>query len=311
MEGYTNLFKSKKEIEEEIQEIKDVLFRFETNNAEIFQQQISQISDRETVLKIKRVLQNARELYNVIRLLGHYDLLDIVDFKKLDSLYKETVNHLALLNSKEALENNTDETNLLNIALEDIIFSFTKLSEEELIIADQLKDILRKTREGLESNFDKKDPEFISLYDELKRLFKMKNLDEVSQDEMRSNIGLLNKIYDKVKELNRRNNQLKTKYREDPKYARTHKRLLEREPFSKLERQLWESLTRLKEEADTKVLQNRRLLSNESYFTQQMKRLVIDRFESDSKITLDADSTDYINDLVVNEYLNEYKGIAQ
>ena len=47
---------------------------------------------------------------------------------------------------------------------------FRKVSEEELIIADQLKDILRKTREALGGNFDQKDPEFVSLYDELKRL---------------------------------------------------------------------------------------------------------------------------------------------
>ncbi len=76
-------------------------------------------------------------------------------------------------------------TNLLNVALENVLFMFRKVSEEELIIADQLKDILRKTREALGGNFDQKDPEFISLYDELKRLFDKKNLDEISQEEMK------------------------------------------------------------------------------------------------------------------------------
>src|SRR5690606_17505784 len=36
MELYSNLFKSKEEIEEEIADIKEILFHFDTNNAELF-----------------------------------------------------------------------------------------------------------------------------------------------------------------------------------------------------------------------------------------------------------------------------------
>ena len=82
-----------------------------------------------------------------------------------------------------------------------------KLSEVLL-----LKDTLRKTREVLAGNFDKKDPEFISLKEELERLFKKKKLSEVSQEEMNANIGALNKIHEKIKELNRQNNLLSNKY---------------------------------------------------------------------------------------------------
>jgi hypothetical protein len=157
---FSTLFLSKEEIEEEISEIKEILFHYDTENAELFSQQISQIQDRNIVLKIKKALGNAKSLYNLIRLFGHFDLLEKVDFKKLSQLYREAENHLALLNTKEALENNIDNTNLLNVALEDVLFHFTKISEEELVLADELKDTLRKTRETLASNFDKKDPEF-------------------------------------------------------------------------------------------------------------------------------------------------------
>lgn len=58
---------------------------------------------------------------------------------KIDHSFQEANNHLALINTKEALENDVDNTNLLNIALEDVIFAFTKVREEELILADQLK----------------------------------------------------------------------------------------------------------------------------------------------------------------------------
>jgi type I restriction enzyme R subunit len=62
------LFKSKEEIEKEIAEIKEILFYFDTTNAELFSQQITQIQDREKVLLIKKALGNAKSLYNLIRL---------------------------------------------------------------------------------------------------------------------------------------------------------------------------------------------------------------------------------------------------
>ena len=166
IESYSNLFKSEEEIIEEIETLKDILFRFDTDNAEIFSQQISEIKDRKQVRELKKALGNARELYNLIRASGKYDLLKQIDFQKLNILYRETSNYLDLLNLKENIENSNDTTNILNLALEDVLFMFTKVGEEELILADQLKNTLRKTRETLASNIDQKDPEFIKLREE-------------------------------------------------------------------------------------------------------------------------------------------------
>jgi len=309
-ETFSNIFKSKEEILDELAEIKDTLFHFNIENAELFQQQISQIQDRTQVLKIKNSLENAKSLYNLIRLFGYTEIINKVDFKKLAILYRETENHLTLLNTKEALSKSDNNTQLLNIALEDILFQFTKVSEEELVLADELKDTLRKTRQTLATNFDKKDPEFISLYDELKRLFNMKKLDEVTQDEMIKNIATLTKIYERIKELNRQNNLLKDKYNSDPKYARIHKRLLEKGTLSKKESEIFEALQSIKGKADEQVLQNTKLLNNESYFTTEMTRLVVEQFKNDNKITLNAASAKYINKLIVNEYVNEFNGRA-
>ncbi|MGL5390150.1 MAG: type I restriction enzyme subunit R domain-containing protein, partial [Shewanella sp.] len=96
MEHYSHLFKSQEEIKQEIEHIKDVLFRFDTDNMEEFCNQISQIQDRDTVLALKKVLADARSLYNLIRLQGEYDFLDALDFAKINVLYRETSNHLDL-----------------------------------------------------------------------------------------------------------------------------------------------------------------------------------------------------------------------
>lgn len=309
MQTYSNLFKSKEEIEADIQDIKEKLFRFDLNNAEIFSQQISQIEDRKKVLEIKKALENARNLYNIIRLYGHFDLLEKVDFKKLNQLYNETVRHLELLNLKESVQNSVDMTNLLNVALENVLFMFRKVSEEEMVIADQLKDMLRKTREALGGNFDPKDPEFVSLYEELKRLFDKKNLDEITQEEMKQNIGSLQQIFDKVAELNRKNSLLKAKYDNDAKYARIHKRILEKGTISKRESEICETLLEIKKQTDDKVLINTKLLENEGYFTSLLMPMVIGGF-SKVKIDLEPASARFINTCVTKEYMNEYHGAS-
>jgi type I restriction enzyme R subunit len=241
-------------------------------------------------------------------LFGHYELLEQLDFKKLTILSREANNHLALLNDKESLENGADSNNILNIALEDVLFMFVKISEEELVLADELKDTLRKTREALLSNFDQHDPEFISLKEELERLFKKKNLNEITQDEMRRNIGALTKIFDKVSELNRRNNLLKAKYENDAKYARIHKRLAEKGTLTQRERQIFEALKGVKTDVDEQVLQNTRVLATGSYFNTMVGRLIIRQFKNVKKIDLDAEATKYINKLVVKEYMDEFYG---
>ncbi|MGB7649696.1 MAG: type I restriction endonuclease [Gallionella sp.] len=306
IEHYSNLFKTAEEITLEIEAIKDILFSFNVENAEEFSKQISQIQDRTTVLALKKALADARSLYNLIRLQGDYEQLAQLDFQKLNQLYRETCNHLDLLNLKDSIESSSDTANLLNVALEDVLFMFTKVKEEELVLADKLKNTLRKTREALADNFDQQDPKFLTLKEELERLFKKKNLNEVTQEEMTANIGALNAIHDKVKELNRQNNQLRAKYQGDTKYTRIHKRLWERGTLTKTERSLFDALIGVKQQADEQVLQNTQLLSNESYFEKMMMPLVIGEFGTRQKIQLNPDASRTINQLVVAEYMNEF-----
>jgi len=309
-ESYSNLFKSEEEIQQEIEEIKEELSRFDIINAEMFSQQISNINDRKEMLKITTALNSAKNLYNVIRLSGKYDMLDRLDFQKLTTLLSEANNRLAMINLKEALVNKVDTQNLLNIALEDVIFAFTKVKQEELLLADELKNTIQKTREGLGGNFDPQDPEFISLKEELERLFNKKNLTEVSKEVMESNIRALNKIYEKAKELDRNNQLLKAKYNNDEKYARLHKRLMEKDPLTERESKLFDLLNGLKKEVDLKIEQNTQILENENYVNQMVTRLIIEEFKTKNNVSLTADIAKNINTLLVKEYMREYRGEA-
>ena len=308
MQHYSNLFKSPEEISAEIEEIKEVLFPFDTLNRELFSQQISQINDRKEMLLLTKVLQNARALYNLIRLSGNYDLLEKLDFQKLGVLTREAENRLAMINTKEALESELDSSNLVNIALEEVFFAFTKIKEEELILADALKNTLQKTREMLAGNFDPKDPDFISLKEQLRILFKKQNLQEVTAEDMKANITELDSIFVKAKKLEYQNQLIQAKYSNDAKFARIHKRLMEKDPLTEKESKIFDALSGLKKAIDLELEKSSNLLSKENYVKQMMQRLVIEQLLTKHQLPISAEKAKSINLLVYTEYLNEFNG---
>lgn len=308
LKGYENLFKTEEQINLEIEKINSFLFRYETDNIEVFSKQISEIADKKELNAIQKILVSARELYNVIRISDKSHMLDKLNFKNINYMYNEISNRISLINQREIIENKVDNNAILNFALEDIIFSFKKIKEEELVISDQYKNILRKTRESLISNFDVKDFNFISLRDELQRLFGKKDLSDISETDMNENIDNLTSIYNKSKELNRKNEMLKLKYDNDAKYARIHKRLIEKDPLTDNEIKLFEALKSLKKRTDDELLNNSNLLENENYVKKMISRLIIEEFNNNFQLNIDVSKTQLLNNLVTQEYMNEHHG---
>lgn len=302
--SYSQLFKTAEEIEQEIADIKNALFDFDTENAEEFCRQISQIEDKKQLLALKKALQTAKELYNVLRLQGSHEFLAHLDFDKLNLLYRETAARLDTLNLAEKLQQG-DTAHLLNEALEDVYFQFVKIGEAELKLADDLKDIMRKVREGLAGNFDQEDPEYISLREELERIFKKKNLAEVGQEEMQANIATLETVYARIKELNRQNDLLRHKYGGDAKYARIHKRLRENPALYGDKLKVFNALSGVKTDADQKVLDMEQILDNQNYFEKQMQSIVLKRFRTEQQFPVSRQDIEDINRLLVREYLKE------
>ena len=306
VKNYTNMFKSVEEINQQIEEIKEFLFKFDTNNVEIFSQQINLIEDRTEILDIVKNLRSAKELYNVIRLTGNNELIKKLDFKKISTLYNLSNSRLSLINTKNALENKTDVNGLLNIALEDVVFAFKKVKEEELIISDEYRDILKKTRESLNRNIDKNDPKFINLREELERLFKKKNLTEITKDEMKKNIEELKIIFKKSKALNNEDSLLKSKYDNDEKFVRLHKRLSQSDILVQNQIKLFQALKSLKQETDNVILKNSNILENEGFTKKMVSRVIIEQLKNKHEISLDLEKTNFINNYIVNEYMNEF-----
>ncbi len=301
---YSNLFKSAEEIESEIKEIKERLFLYDLSNLENFQKTISQIADKKEILDLKKSLENLKLLYNVIQMLGYSELCDKFPFEKVNKLYAEVSNRLNILNLKDNLQNETDTTSLLNIALENMQFTFRKISEHEMIIADKFRAELESARRALESNFDKKDPVFITLLEELKRLFRERNIEEFTSEEMRKAVLNLQDIYNRAHALNNKDALLAAKYENDTKFARIHKRIKENKitVFSS-DIVLNEVLLDIKHKTDVAVLNNRDIIDNQDYFSDVTKRTIIEALEE--KGIKDLEAAQFINKCLIKEYVGE------
>ncbi len=307
IEHYSQLFMSSGDIRVELDAIREALFEYALDDAELFSQQIGQITDRDTLRAIVKALTTARELHNLIRLGGHEELADLLDFRKLRQLHNEAQNALAALNLKHQLEHAQDTSGLLNQALEDIVFKFEKVGEAELKLADELKDSLRRTRETLAATHDPRDPEWVGLKEELERLFKAKKLSEVSQAEMQANIGALRELEQRARALNQANANIAARYGGDTKLMRVHKRLLESRRVGDSQSRLHAALNAVKQAADHAVLGNRELLGTPDYFEKQLMPIVVRSFTAQPPAP-DADTCRLIHQLLVREYLNESQG---
>ena len=301
---YSNLFKSTEEIAAEIMEIKEKLFIFPLDNLEAFQDAVSAITDKKELNELRDCLEKLKSLYNVIKIMGYKDILDRFDFEKVGKLLAEVERRIGIVNLNESLASDWDNTSLLNMALESIEFVFTKISETELKIADQFRTELERARLELESNFDKKDARFLSLYEELKRIFRKKGIEEFTAEKMNEAIRDLISLYKRAKALNDKDSLLAAKYEGDVKFARMHKRVKEHGLGPIVgESVLNGLLLEVKHRVDGLILDNRAILGNEEYFSAEAKSVILETLEG--KGIRDMELARFMSGSLAHEYINE------
>lgn len=301
---YDNIFKSPETIEADLQDIKDVLFLYDTGNAEVFSQQISAIDDKQDLIQLRRALELYKELFNVAKLFGYDELADQFDLNNISALYSEACNRIALINQKKLLEEAQDMSAILNLAMDEIEFHFRKVSEKELVIADKYQDTLNRTRKAVLHTLDPKDPEYVTLLEELQRLLAKKNIEELTAAEMTADIEALERIRKLAEQKNLADQMLAAKYDGDVKFMRTHKRLRETPPPIAGDVVLHQVLTHLKHRVDSQVLSNSHLMDNEPYFMQGMFPMIKQELDA-QHLKYSAAQIKYIGTCISNEYFTE------
>lgn len=305
---FGSLFMSKSEIDQKISEIQLAIADFTTENLETFSQQISAIDDKKQIHTLRNALESARDIYNIARLLGYTEILEKLDFKLLAKLLRMVTDRLRLLNLKEAM-NDVNSQELLNTAIESVVFSFTKTGEEELrLLSEDLHNIAGKVRQELDKNINKKDPEWVNLYNAFIELLHKHNIDPNSEDidNMRFESERLKQIFDQILELNRRNSMLVAKFDGDRKFATVYKNSV---PSGKVSDnlELYHLLSDAKSRIDSRLGQNQNLLANIGYFRQATGEDILESFQSGS-YNVDAQVLRELIELTANEYIKEYQG---
>lgn len=110
-----------------------------------------------------------------------------------------------------------------------------------------------------------------------------------------------------MRDRNHADNNLADRYNGDVKLMRVHKRLLESHRLGSSQTHLHAALSGIKRDVDGAVLGNHALLGNPAFFERSVMPIVMRNFRG-SPPEPDADTRRLIQQLLVNEYLNEFQG---
>ena len=166
--------------------------------------------------------------------------------------------------------------------------------------------MLQRVIEEEGKNIDPSDPIYISLKEELERLFKLKDIKNASNEIMEKNSKELESTLKKFKELNRNDQLLSSKYNNDNKYVRLHKDLLRLNKFKVDESDLLNALRDLKNNTDKEIIQNTDILKNENFIEKKMSRIIYNSLKENNNLEIDTENTKYINKFIRKEYINEF-----
>ena len=303
---YKKIFKSQEEIAEDLVFVKDKLFQFDTNNAEEFRKQIQAVEDKKIILELRRAIELYKECYNLAEQYGYSNLQ--FDIKKIFDLSKVINQRVQMLNLKEAMNNTDDMTTLVSLAVDDVEFSFKKISEQELGIEVEFLKVRRETCREFDINADKKDPEYIMLIEELRRILEQYNIEEMTALQIQAQQHELDTLRKKIHDLNAENDRLTIKYIGDKKFMRIHKRLSNQNEFSS-PTMLHELLIGLKQKIDDNLFSNYAMLDNTAYFEGNVRRNLVLTLENFST-PVTSKTIRNIATIVAQEYIDERNALS-
>lgn len=266
---FTQVIEDKEEIVNQMKKIRQTLFDYSYDNAEEFSSEISTEEDKAVLLDLKQALESAKNMANLVRTFGDEDMKEQfakLEITKLPQLLSEVQRRIGIINQKEAFSTNDETKTLINEAMMDIEFTFSKIGQEEMRLISggaELKEKWQRTIASFTQNFDQEDPEFMSLRDAFMERFKEHGFVIDTIAKFNEETQALDEIVKRLQDLQKRNNVLLKKYKGDEKFARVHKRIREvnkqreekgqKPMFSFLDEEIAAILNIIKEDVDAKV----------------------------------------------------------
>ena len=319
---FTHVIEDKEYLITQMKKAKQVLFNYTTNNLEEFSSEISTIEDKEVLLELKKVLTEARDCCNLVRTFGDDELKETfkkIEILKLPQMLSEVQRHINLINQKELFNDNQEIKAVINEAMNEITFSFKKVSEEEMKLISggvELDEKWKKTISSFTENIDKEDPEYITLQEAFMKKFKEKGFVIDSVKEFYKKSKELDEVIKKLEELKKKNKVLMNKYRGDKKFARVHKRISEENRkrenenktpiISTYDEDIMNMLNGIKDDVDRKVYDRNDILKKDAYFSQTVMTELSKSIKG-LGFQSDREDRDFIKNRIVKEYMSQYR----
>ena len=290
-----------------------VLAPYELGNPEIFSRQLNMEDDREVVRSIVRSLEDMRSLQNMLTAQGS-EAEAVVEISDIHNLIKAARNRLDLLGFIDNADEKTNTRQLLNVALENIEFSFEKRGEGELEIQEQYRQSVEHARRQLQACMDTEDPEYRSILEEFLRLFRRKEMESQEEFNMHDKVQNVNDILKRIKRLNERDALEAIKYNGDTKFVRVEKRLKEKDKediehktsprnyaWTEEKEKMTVILLAIKEDVDDVYFHNQAILEVPAYFKRNILTYVTRHFK-EGQINTDREVRKYVSEVINREY---------
>ena len=319
------LMLSNDEIIQQMTEIKETMFQYATENAEMFSQQLESITDKEQLYKLRNTLENAKALTNQVRSFGDKELKE--RFERLQigiipSLISEVSHRIQRINLLESTDHKADVSGIIREALSMMQFEFRQKGKEELrIYYNDLRERYSKVESEFSSNFDTEEDAYVLLSEDFRKYFAKKGFTPDTVADAREDIHYMDEVMAKIKMINQANAVLKAKYHDDEKYARVHKRIVEenrkREShtpklkvlISPKEVEIVDGLNAIKNAIDEQVYLDYNKLNNEAYFDQMVMSGLFNQLHN---LHIETERTDrrWLCNKIASEYLDGYRDRA-
>lgn len=319
------LMVSNDEIIATMNEIRDVLFPYNTENAEEFRKDLDSITDRETLYELRKCLESAKAMTNQVRSFGDVEIqakFKDLAIDALPNLISEVNHRIDRINLIENKDHSQEVSGIINEAISCLEFNFKYKGREELeIVYNDLIERYHDIKREFDSCIDKAEDKYISLADDFRQYFKKKGFTPDDVATVKEEIGYMDEVMRKIREINRRNNMLKRKYADDEKFVRIHKRIQEEnekrktgEPkkkplISESETVIAMELAKVKAAIDELIYLNVNVMSNENAFNQDVLSAVSKKLIS-LGIEASLDDRKFIRNQISSEYLSRYSELG-
>ena len=319
---FTQVIEDKDEIVAQMKKVRQTLFDYSYDNAEEFSSEISTEEDKAVLLDLKQALESAKNMANLVRTFGDEDMKEQfakLEITKLPQLLSEVQRRISIINQKETFSIGDETKTLINEAMMDIEFTFSKIGQEEMRLISggaELKEKWQHTIASFTQNFDQDDPEFMSLRDAFMERFKEHGFVIDSIAKFNEETQALDEIITRLQDLQKRNNALVKKYKGDEKFARVHKRIREvnreremhggKPILALLDEEIMVVLNMIKEDIDGKVYDRNNILKKDAYFGRTVMAAISGSING--IVNLDPNPEDYkfIQQRISQQYINQY-----